>query len=464
MASYCLAGDTEVYTDHANRNVKVRTIKELYEMKKQYRDMTHIRSVDEENNILVNNKIEDVIKCGKKELFLVETEDGYRIKTTKKHRFLTDNGWKRLKEINDGDLIYVNGKQLYRDKEWLEKKYHREELSQKEMAELCNCSKHTIRKWIRKFGLQKEFGSWSRGAKPHDKGKTKENYEPLKIVSEKMKGNNNCGDMTKENNPNWKSDKITQSGGYSRSRRLQKYSKKGKCILCGKVTEKTEFHHKDGNPKNNELDNLEELCSTCHKVRHKGEVVKKIRLAKIKSIKYTGEEMTYDIEMKSPHHNFIANGFVVHNSQQSQRYVREKEQFDYIIPAKILESKEATQLFKENMNQQHQLYEQLTNKLVEKGYAEKEAIEAARYVLPNATETKIVVTMNARSLLHFFELRCCERAQREIRDLARLILKQVREVAPLIFAKAGPLCETEKRCKEGQMSCGRLDKLKEGDI
>ncbi|MCK8816227.1 FAD-dependent thymidylate synthase [Natroniella sulfidigena] len=151
-------------------------------------------------------------------------------------------------------------------------------------------------------------------------------------------------------------------------------------------------------------------------------------------------------------------------SQQSQRYVREKEQFNYIIPAKILENEEATQLFKENMKQQHQLYDQLTNKLVEEGYAEKEAIEAARYVLPNAAETKVVVTMNARSLLHFFELRCCERAQREIRDLARLMLKQVREVAPLIFAKAGPLCETERRCKEAQMSCGRLAKIKEGDI
>ncbi|WP_408955486.1 FAD-dependent thymidylate synthase [Natroniella sp. ANB-PHB2] len=150
-------------------------------------------------------------------------------------------------------------------------------------------------------------------------------------------------------------------------------------------------------------------------------------------------------------------------SQQSQRYVREKEQFDYIIPAKILENEKAAELFEKNMKQQHKLYEQLTNKLVKEGYAEKEAIEAARYVLPNAAETKIVVTMNARSLLHFFELRCCERAQREIRDLARLMLKQVQEVAPLIFAKAGPLCETEKRCKEGQMSCGRLNKMKEGD-
>ncbi|WP_018249374.1 FAD-dependent thymidylate synthase [Orenia marismortui] len=143
-------------------------------------------------------------------------------------------------------------------------------------------------------------------------------------------------------------------------------------------------------------------------------------------------------------------------SQQSQRYVRERGQFDYIIPKKLEDDKELVEIFKENMEQQQKMYDELTDKLVKKGYNEKEAIEAARYVLPNATETKIVVTMNARTLLHFFELRCCDRAQQEIRDMAREMLRQVREVAPIIFKKAGPLCEIEGRCKEGKMSCGRL--------
>ncbi|SKA01604.1 FAD-dependent thymidylate synthase [Selenihalanaerobacter shriftii] len=146
-------------------------------------------------------------------------------------------------------------------------------------------------------------------------------------------------------------------------------------------------------------------------------------------------------------------------SQQSQRYVREKEQFDYIIPVKIAEDEELVDIFKENMKHQQEAYNKLTNNLIDNGYEEKEAIEAARYVLPNATETKIVVTMNARSLLHFFEVRCCDRAQREIRAMAREMLKKVRDVAPIIFSNAGPLCETERRCKEGKMSCGRLDKI-----
>jgi thymidylate synthase (FAD) len=84
--------------------------------------------------------------------------------------------------------------------------------------------------------------------------------------------------------------------------------------------------------------------------------------------------------------------------------------------------------------------------------AEKKAIENARYVLPNACETKIMVTMNARSLLNFFTERCCIRAQEEIRDMANQMLILCKEVAPIVFKNAGPSCKRGK-CKEGKMSC-----------
>ena len=86
--------------------------------------------------------------------------------------------------------------------------------------------------------------------------------------------------------------------------------------------------------------------------------------------------------------------------------------------------------------------------------------EDARYVLSNATETKIVVTMNARALLHFFEKRCCQRAQWEIRNLANAMLAEVRTVAPRLFANAGPTCVTGGYCTEGDLSCGRLEGIK----
>jgi thymidylate synthase (FAD) len=85
--------------------------------------------------------------------------------------------------------------------------------------------------------------------------------------------------------------------------------------------------------------------------------------------------------------------------------------------------------------------------------------EDARYILPNGVETKIIMTANARSLLNFFEHRLCTRAQWEIREMAGLMLKCVREVAPNIFSSAGPACDSKGYCCEGSMSCGRAPTL-----
>ena len=137
-------------------------------------------------------------------------------------------------------------------------------------------------------------------------------------------------------------------------------------------------------------------------------------------------------------------------SQQSQRYVKEHN-FEMIIPHTIEDQPEAKKKFQSLCKEIQDLY----NEFTEAGIP----AEDARYILPNAAETKIVVTMNARSLLHFFELRCCNRAQWEIRELAEKMLKEVRKVAPILFAKAGPTCVTQLACHEGKMTCGRLAKI-----
>ncbi|MBQ2697983.1 MAG: FAD-dependent thymidylate synthase, partial [Clostridia bacterium] len=91
--------------------------------------------------------------------------------------------------------------------------------------------------------------------------------------------------------------------------------------------------------------------------------------------------------------------------------------------------------------------------------AEKMAIEDARFVLPNACHTKMMVTMNARSLLNFFSQRCCNRAQWEIRALATEMLLLVREIAPTVFRKAGPPC-LRGACPEGKMTCGQAAEVR----
>lgn len=113
-------------------------------------------------------------------------------------------------------------------------------------------------------------------------------------------------------------------------------------------------------------------------------------------------------------------------SQQSQRYVR-GDLFDFVVPDKILDNPNALLLYDDIMSRIQLIYK----KLVDECGIPK---EDARYILPNATTTNIVVTMNARELLHFIELRSSPRAQWEIRELAQEMLRQVKEVAPVIFS------------------------------
>lgn len=146
-------------------------------------------------------------------------------------------------------------------------------------------------------------------------------------------------------------------------------------------------------------------------------------------------------------------------SQQSQRYVSEEAGFDYVIPPVIKEDRELREYFESFMQEAQKAYNYIVKRLNEKGIKGEAANQDARFVLPNAAETKIMVTMNARELLHFFRQRCCYRAQWEIRAMARQMLFLVKEVAPTIFEKAGPPC-VSARCPEGAMYCGKAKEIK----
>ncbi|MBR3181566.1 MAG: FAD-dependent thymidylate synthase [Eggerthellaceae bacterium] len=132
-------------------------------------------------------------------------------------------------------------------------------------------------------------------------------------------------------------------------------------------------------------------------------------------------------------------------NQQSQRYVKFTNGLDTIKPDTIAQNEECNRLFDEMIEKTVEAYQAFV--------AAGIPAEDARYILPNAAETKIVVTMNIRELMHFFTLRCCNRAQWEIRDLAWKMLELVRPTAPFIFATAGPSC-VRGACPEGKMTCG----------
>ncbi|QNO14810.1 FAD-dependent thymidylate synthase [Alkalicella caledoniensis] len=137
-------------------------------------------------------------------------------------------------------------------------------------------------------------------------------------------------------------------------------------------------------------------------------------------------------------------------SQKSQRYVAEKN-FEFITPPSIKQNQEANDIYEKLMEQIGEAYE----RIVELGVSK----EDARYTLPNSCETKIIVTMNARSLFNFFHHRACVRAQWEIRTMANEMLKKVKEVAPSVFKYAGASCDTLGFCPEGTMCCGKAPTL-----
>ena len=162
-------------------------------------------------------------------------------------------------------------------------------------------------------------------------------------------------------------------------------------------------------------------------------------------------------------------------SQKSQRYVCE-DQFEFITPPAIEADPDLNALFFEHMMMTQQVYEKLRDGLitnhterimledgvsedVAKKKAEKLANEDARFVLPNACETKIIVTMNVRSLFNFFRHRCCNRAQWGLRAVADEMLRQCKEVAPHLFANAGPSCVMQGKCPEGKMTCGKFNEV-----
>jgi len=166
---------------------------------------------------------------------------------------------------------------------------------------------------------------------------------------------------------------------------------------------------------------------------------------------------TFGIEgiSRATSHELVRHRIGIAISQRSQRYCSEGE-CEFVYPMGYQTSEQAEEIFEASLANSKQDYKDLISEDVPK--------EIARYVLPNATMTRMIVTMNARELLHFFALRSCSRALPEMRMLASLMIAEVKRVAPVLFEKAGPSCVQLGYCPEGKRCCGRaptLDMLKE---
>lgn len=337
----------------------------------------------------------------------------------------------------------TNGKPaLGIDREWLEKRYHQDGALLAEIAGDLGCSPHTVRKYLKVYGLQKAQGQGMIGRSPPNKGTRyttgyKHTSATKKLLREQKLG---------ENNPHWKGDEASAQAGRYRAIKL---FLKEPCTECGNP--EGHRHHIDRNTKNNVPENIEFLCNHCHTLRHVHEDgpthILTVKWQAIASIEPDGREMTYDLEIDHPAHNFVANGIVTHNSQLSQRYVDEGDTRFVVPPSYVDDVKGLTPRGLIWLNSvRHALsdYKTLVAASMPATMADmpqeqrtgirKAVREAARSVLPNCTETFIYVTGNGRSWRHFLEMRGSLGADAEIRRLALTVLPKLQEVAPNLFS------------------------------
>lgn len=188
-----------------------------------------------------------------------------------------------------------------------------------------------------------------------------------------------------------------------------------------------------------------ELMETMPEERVRSVLATVIKSGHLSTLEHASYTFAVDGVSRALTHQLVRHRIASFN-QQSQRYVKFADGVPVVKPGTVTDNDEASRIFDETVDAIEAAYA----RLLELGVP----AEDARYLLPNAAESKIVITMNARELLHFFSLRCCNRAQWEIREMAHRMLELARPTAPYIFLDAGAGC-VRGACPEGKMTCGR---------
>jgi thymidylate synthase (FAD) len=178
-----------------------------------------------------------------------------------------------------------------------------------------------------------------------------------------------------------------------------------------------------------------------------------VRSGHLSALEHASFSFAIDGVSRACTHQLVRHRLASYN-QQSQRYVHFGGDDSFVVPPKIAANPAAEQVFLAAMQQARSAYDQLVDLGLSEGRSRESVQEDARFVLPNAAETKIVVTMNARELRHFFSVRCCRRAQWEINALAWQMRAIVRDISPHLFAHSGPPC-LYGDCQAGKMTCGQ---------
>lgn len=478
---FCITGDSLITLKLPSGATYKRSISHLYDL--QFKPNQHIkqnglplaRTFDGEK--FTTSRIKEVFKTGVKPVFRVSLSDGKEIECTKEHKFLANEGFSSLEEIvgltknsntwtmSKKAFVATNGVPLHQNYDWMKEAKERaihSKVGLPQIASEANVSYHTIRKWLKKLSLsfsKKEVASytptWNKSKFGYSTGKRSLNTIAL-MRSKARRGK----------------DSNLWRGGASRSERLKicdwcnsiraaKFLEYNyRCVRCSSKV-KLELDHIESVASRPDLaycyNNIQVLCEDCHndkhkisgetkfwRSKHKGNSLT-VKWVKIEKVEFVGDRETYDLEIESDSHNYVANGIVVHNSQryaevtdfepvqlrmQAQTNRQSStEVFDPVLDTvlydgthhEVLASTEVLNLI-EDANT-------LYKKLVAAGVAK----ECARMVLPLTTQTRIYMKGSVRSWIHWFDVRLPENTQLEHREIAQEALAIFKVNFPTLY-------------------------------
>jgi len=464
---FCVSGDTLITTDTKGGRTKKVTIENLYKRftNSQYWGMADnlVRVYDEKTKLLTKAKIKEVFKTGEKEVHELTLDNNKKIKATAEHKFLTFDGFKRLKDITEDDFIATNGIPLHQNYEWLK---NAKELSIQNktgvqgIADMAGWKYNTIRKWLKIHKLT--FTNKERGATHNvwNKGLPKEqqpNYnkfaseETRAKQSKSAKHGKDCCLYIHGNSSKRDRNHRLSIAAYSKPFHLELLTKQGfKCAATGEaITKETsEVDHILPVYARPDLafdrNNLQVLSKAAHKEKTLREALQSkhtISYHKVRSIEYVGMEETYDMEVEHDSHNYVANGMVTHNSLRYSSNV-EIEHIEPRLQGANRQGGETYTLLPQGMlnrmgrhiNESISLY----GDLLDLGIAR----ECARMVLPLAGRTRLYMNGTIRSWIHYLQQRLDKHAQKEHRLIAQEIANIFKDKFPIIYKVA-----IDERCK-----------------
>lgn len=448
----CITGDTHL--------IGKLTIKQVYEQNL----VGHaIKSSD--GRFVIQNKIAHIFKRDHyKHVYEVRTKFGYKIRATKEHRFQTPDGqFITLGNLNVGSEVNVNGRLclLKLNDTTLKSLFLKDGLNAHEIAEREQVPYSTVTRRLRSIGISRDYRNdknpekynknhtqksyekmglsiregYANGRKVWNKGLHEDDYPGIKKQAKTLRKHHH-DNQPGELNSCWK-------GGVSATLRRYARNKKSNiklCEVCGKSRIRLEVHHIDENPMNDVMENLLKLCNLCHKKVHgKFKIGTEIMPDVIVNIKYSGFEEVYDLEMIGLP-NYIADGFVVHNSTRFVNYEKKMEP-NFIKPDGI-NGEDNRRSWYNAIQQCEESYKELITQGI--------SPQIARSVFPNALASRIIVTGNLRNWRHFFIMRTTIEAHPQMREVTIPLLEKFKDKIPILFDDIEPMTKQSESMKKGR--------------